>query len=239
MAEGPVNVVLGAGGRTGLECVKRLVDVSDIPTRAVVRDPSKLESVLAKSPKLQIVKGDVTDEASLRDVLKGARGVIFAAAGRGYWSAAEVDFKGVQRAAAISKEVGAERLVLVSSMLVTKRNWLNPIRLLLNNIRWGLMDNKLKGEDALRASGQPYTIVRPGGLASGLPGDCTFVTGQGDTMAAGSAINRADVAAVCAEALTNAGARNVTFEVIAKPGAPPGGYEAQLKSMWAVLQQDA
>ena len=33
------------------------------------------------------------------------------------------------------------------------------------------------GEDALRASGQPYTVVRPSGLASGLPGDVTFVTG--------------------------------------------------------------
>ena len=194
-----MNVVLGAGGRTGLECVKRLVDVSDIPTRAVVRDPSKLESILAKSAKLQIVKGDVGNEASLREVLKGARGVIFAAAGRGYWSAADVDFKvsdgprhgafrapgepgsrrgpvghscycrragiasycpnklwlccrlqvvlkpaakadplsltlcsanvpawcaqGVERAAAVCKEVGAQRLVLVSSMLVTKKNW--------------------------------------------------------------------------------------------------------------------
>ncbi len=28
------------------------------------------------------------------------------------------------------------------------------------------MDEKLKGEDALRASGMPYTIVRPGGLAN-------------------------------------------------------------------------
>lgn len=58
-------------------------------------------------------------------------------------------------------------------------------------------------------------------------------------MAAGSTINRADLAAVCAEALTNPGARNVTFEIVAREGAPPGGYEAQLKSMWASLQQDA
>ena len=28
------------------------------------------------------------------------------------------------------------------------------------------MDEKLKGEDALRASGTPYTIVRPGGLTN-------------------------------------------------------------------------
>ena len=40
------------------------------------------------------------------------------------------------------------------------------MRVLLNNIRWGLMDEKLNGEEALRASGAPYTIVRPGGLTN-------------------------------------------------------------------------
>ena len=38
------------------------------------------------------------------------------------------------------------------------------MRIILNNIKWSLMDEKLKGEEALRASGVPYTIVRPGGL---------------------------------------------------------------------------
>ena len=38
------------------------------------------------------------------------------------------------------------------------------MRLLLNNIRYGLMDQKLAGEEALRGSGIPYTVVRPGGL---------------------------------------------------------------------------
>ncbi|KXZ49338.1 hypothetical protein GPECTOR_22g932 [Gonium pectorale] len=140
----PVNVVLGAAGATGLECVKRLLATSDLPTRAVVRDPAKLQGVIEPSPKLQIAKGDVTDEASVREALAGAKGVIFAAAGKGYWSPAEVDFKGVQRVAAVSKELGVERVVLVSSMLVTKKHWLHPVRLLLNNIRYGLMDNKLK-----------------------------------------------------------------------------------------------
>ena len=44
------------------------------------------------------------------------------------------------------------------------------MRMFLNSIRWGLMDEKLKGEDALRASGAPYTIVRPGGLTNQLAG---------------------------------------------------------------------
>ncbi len=90
-----VTVVLGAAGATGLECVKRLVELQGPGiVRAVVRDPAKLEALgLSPNEHLQIVRGDVTDVASLREVLAGARGVIFAAAGKGYWSPAEVDFK--------------------------------------------------------------------------------------------------------------------------------------------------
>lgn len=38
----------------------------------------------------------------------------------------------------------------------------HPIRLLLNNIRWGLMDAKFRGENLLREGRVPYTVVRPG-----------------------------------------------------------------------------
>ncbi|GLI61952.1 hypothetical protein VaNZ11_004514 [Volvox africanus] len=228
------NVVLGAAGQTGLECVKRLLAVSDLPTRAIVRDPTKLAAALEPSDKLQIIQGDVTNPASLREVLQGARGVIFAAAGKGYWSAADVDFKGVQNVAEVAKDVGVERVVLVSSMLVTRKHWLHPLRILLNNLRFGLMDNKLKGEAALRDSGIEHTIVRPGGLGSGPGGQCTFVAGQGDVMSLGN-INRADVAAVCVEALTNPGAKNITLELAAKPGPPEVGYEAGLKHLWKGL----
>jgi uncharacterized protein YbjT (DUF2867 family) len=39
-----VNVVLGAGGPTGFECVRRLLEVTKEPVRAVVRDPSKYDA---------------------------------------------------------------------------------------------------------------------------------------------------------------------------------------------------
>lgn len=46
--------------------------------------------------------------------------------------------------AEIAARQGAH-VVLVTSMLVTPKNRWNPIRLLLNNIRYGLMDSKFKG----------------------------------------------------------------------------------------------
>lgn len=51
------------------------------------------------------------------------------------------------------------------------------MRMLLNNIRYSLMDNKLKGEDLLRQSGAKYTIVRPGGLTNGPGGKEKLVIG--------------------------------------------------------------
>jgi uncharacterized protein YbjT (DUF2867 family) len=88
-----VNVVLGAGGPTGLQCVKKLASQPDTVVRAVVRDPAKYKDVFEQSDKLQVVKGDVTDKASLKEALKDASGVIFAASGQTYWSPSEVDSK--------------------------------------------------------------------------------------------------------------------------------------------------
>lgn len=38
----------------------------------------------------------------------------------------------------------------------------HPIRMILNNIRWGLMDAKFRGENLLREGSVPYTVIRPG-----------------------------------------------------------------------------
>lgn len=42
----------------------------------------------------------------------------------------------------------------------------HPIRIILNNVRWGLMDAKFAGEELLRKSAVPYTVVRPGGCST-------------------------------------------------------------------------
>lgn len=45
------------------------------------------------------------------------------------------------------------------------------MRVLLNNIRWSLMDNKFASEQQLRQAGIPFTIVRPGGLTNAPAGE--------------------------------------------------------------------
>lgn len=63
--------------------------------RQVVRSPAKYEKEkeFPASDNLQIVKGDVTDVASLESAFEGVDNVIFTASGSGYWSAPSVDFQ--------------------------------------------------------------------------------------------------------------------------------------------------
>jgi nucleoside-diphosphate-sugar epimerase len=160
-----INVVIGAGGGTGLECVKRLLASTAEPCRAVVRNPASYADSFPTDPRLEVVAGDVTSKESLQQCLAGAKGVIFAASGKGYRSAAEVDnqvphstarrgaggpvlaalpsrpaapgsaprsaltpglpaarAQGVRNVAEVAKEVGAARVVLVSSALVHPAN---------------------------------------------------------------------------------------------------------------------
>lgn len=86
------TAVIGAGGPTGLQCVKRLLELG-MPTVAVVRSPEKYAETFEKNEKLQIKQGDVQDVGSLKAVLQDTRvkHVIFAASGKTYWSAKDVD----------------------------------------------------------------------------------------------------------------------------------------------------
>ncbi|KAL4419569.1 hypothetical protein ABPG77_003595 [Micractinium sp. CCAP 211/92] len=231
-------VVLGAGGRTGAECVAAL-EAEKKEVRAVVRQPSKYAASLGSHKGVELVAGDVTDPQSLRAAVAGSSGVIFAASGSGYWSGKEVDYQGVANVAEAVKEAGGkQRVVLVSSCLVSPHNRWNPIRILLNNMRWSLMDYKYKGEEALRRSGVQYTIVRPGGLTSEPAGQARLEVAQGDH--GSGRVSRADVAAVCVAALTDSATRNVTFELVGKPAegqAPP--LAQQLRGLFTGLKADA
>ncbi|GBF96769.1 hypothetical protein Rsub_09625 [Raphidocelis subcapitata] len=231
-----VNVVLGAGGPTGYECVKRLLEATNLQVRAVVRDPSKYAGKFPSDPRLEVVAGDVTDRASLEAALRGAAGVIFAASGVGYWSAKDVDYQGVVNTAEAAKAAKAERVVLVSSMLTHPSNRWHPVRILLNNIRYSLMDRKYESEEALKASGVPFAVLRPGGLTNGERGQNAISADRDVTkeVDAGS-IPRADVAALAVEALTNPGAAGSKFSIYCRKPAEPlaGGYDAHVKGVFA------
>merc|ERR1719408_337824 len=84
------------------------------------------------------------------------------------------------------------------------------------------MDAKFRGEEALRASGVDYCIVRPGGLDHGLkaggPEDHVLIVPRdGESPPGGRSVWRKDVAAVVVAALDDPAASRTTIEVVARP----------------------
>jgi len=240
--------VVGAGGGTGLECVKQCL-VEGTPVRAVVRSVEKYEGKFGKA---EVVKGDVTDEASLKLAFEGCSGVVFAASAssyRGKCGPHETDYLGVEKAVHAASAAGVGRFVLVTSRFVNPVNRWHPIRMILNNIKYGLMDKKFLGEEVLRRSGLEYCIVRPGGLTGGEtsqrpahaePGtEFIIATGpEGDSQGK-SSIHRADVAAVICEAFRSTDAKGKTVEIVGRPKNPDDpSFEERVKGLFKDIPID-
>ncbi|GLI71468.1 hypothetical protein VaNZ11_016695 [Volvox africanus] len=108
------------------------------------------------------------------------------------------------------------RFVHVSSAGVTRPNrpGINvdqePPAVKLNDALGGILTWKLAGEDALRASGVPYAIVRPTALTE-EPGGMPIELDQGDTIK--GKISREDVADLCVALLSCPTVADITFEV--------------------------
>lgn len=219
--------VVGAGGGTGLECVRKLL-IDGKSVRAVVRNVDKYAG---KFDIAEVVQGDVTDEDSLKEAFAGCKAVIFAASAssyRGLGGPYEVDYMGLQKTVQAATAVGVEKFVLVSSRLVNPAKRFHPIRAILNNIKYSLMDYKFMGEECLRKSSLDYTIVRPGGLtggevavnrqASSEPGtEYIVAAGPEGDVGKTSSIHRADVADVVCAALGTSEATRKTIEIVSRP----------------------
>ena len=108
------------------------------------------------------------------------------------------------------------QFVLVSSAGVTRpgRPGINleeePPAVKLNDQLGGILTWKLRGEDNLRESGIPYTIIRPCALTEEAGGK-ELIFEQGDNIR--GKISREDIAKLCVQSLQQPSACNLTFEV--------------------------
>ncbi len=222
-------LVAGATGQTGSLIVSELL-ASGYEVRALVRDTAKARKLLGD--KVELVQGDIKDPATLAPAFAGTDAVISAVGARGAKGPDRpeaIDYQGVKNLVDAAVASKTRQFILVSSRGVTQRS--NSLNKLFGNVLiW-----KLKGEDALRASGVLYTVVRPGGLLNAAGGDKDIVFEQGDTVSAQTTITRADVARVCVAALKYLEARNRTFEISAKAGPPVMDWRAK----FAALKPDA
>lgn len=216
--EGPALVlVTGATGGTGREVVEQALEAG-YAVRALVRDEAKARALFGD--RVSYVALDVRDSAAIPAAVAGVDYVI-STLGSGARSDPTntpelIDYGAVKALAQDAQAAGVKQFVLLSSMGVTDPD--HMLNKVLNNVLlW-----KKRGEDALRATGMPYTIVRPGGLRDGAKGDTGgLIVLQGDPQQLGQ-VARGDVAAILVQALGNDAALFRTFEVIGDPnGSPP------------------
>ena len=196
--------VIGANGKTGTRCVEGLIE-RNIPVRATSRTGvyNGLAPEGAKSSILSPMVCDVTDPTTIEPAIKGVQAVIFAASSsKAGGTPSQVDNDGLVAVAKACLAAKVPHLVIVSSGSVTKPE--SPVYKFLN-IFGKIMDEKIKGEDAVRdlyrtAEGCTYTVIRPGGLTEDPPrGVAALELNQGDTKS--GRISRADVASLCIESV--------------------------------------
>jgi uncharacterized protein YbjT (DUF2867 family) len=216
MAMEEIYLVAGATGALGQQIVSRLLRRGK-HVRALVRDKTKGRALLGEN--LELVQGDIRQIDTLHEAARDVKIVICATGTRSAEGANDpqaVDYEGVRNLVNAAKGAGVQHFLLVSSLGVTQEN--HPLNNFGRVLEW-----KKKGEDALRASGLDYTIIRPGGLTDEPGGQRALKLDQGDKIS--GRVSRADVADISLQALTHPNARNVTFELIEAEGQQPGSLD--------------
>ncbi len=217
-------LVAGATGGTGQQVVARLRE-QGYGVRALVRDAERAAETLGAG--VPLVVADVRDPQSLVPAFDGVTRVISAIGGsekEGPNSPEFVDYGGNKNLIDAAGEAGVRQFVLVSSMGVTDEEHV------LNRIFGNVLIWKMKAEDYLRASGLPYTIVRPGGLHDKPGGEEQIVFEKADATKV-VAISRTDVAAVLVAALAHPEAQGKTFSVFTVKEPPTTDWAAKFAAL--------
>lgn len=137
-------LITGATGDVGSKVVRQLLKLGERP-RVFVRDVAKARALLGE--KVEIFAGDLGDAASLRTALQGIDSLFLVNSGPEIPALDEL-------AAKAAKTSGIKHLVKLSSLDVEQ------------SLALGAWHEK--GEAAIRASGIPFTFLRPSGFMSNL-----------------------------------------------------------------------
>jgi uncharacterized protein YbjT (DUF2867 family) len=141
-------VVAGASGTLGPLLIPLLVARGE-PVQVVTRDP---DAARGKLSGVEIVGGDVTRPEDARRVVAGARVVVSAITGFASPAGLQgVDVEGNRVLAEAAAAAGVEHFVLLS---VAQASADHPME---------LFRAKFAAEQAVRASGVPWTFIRPAG----------------------------------------------------------------------------
>jgi len=198
--------MIGATGRLGGQVVDALLGRGK-HVRALVRPNSDVRRLEAKG--VEIVRGDMLDQGSLRRAMDEADSVITTAAGytRRQKGATEIDTVGNANLAEAASQAGVRRYVLTS--ILTSDQTPNVSHF------W----NKKRAEDHLEEFGVPFVALRPGSildLVAELGGD-PFAKGRfiwlGSTRVPLTFVLATDLAGYLATAVDAAGVEGQRIDI--------------------------
>ena len=222
-------LVVGATGSIGRLVVAEALRQGHA-VRALVRDAARARGLPQDA---QRVVGDLTRAETLAAAVESVDAVVFThgSSGGGKSGAEQVDYGAVRNVlrALAGRSV---RIALMTSIGVTNREG-------AYNRSTHIHDWKRRGERLVRASGLPYTIVRPGWFDYNEQDQRRLVLLQGDRRHAGDpsdgVIARQQIAEVLVRSLTSDAARAKTFELVAERGPAP----KDLEPLFTALEADA
>ncbi|RQP05383.1 MAG: SDR family oxidoreductase [Paracoccus sp. BP8] len=207
-----VLLVVGATGSIG-QHVTAVALAHGYTVRALLRDASRAQDFPAS---VQTVVGDMTRPETLAAAVDGVDAIVFTHGSYGNPVAAEaVDYGAVRNVLAALGNRTA-RIALMSTIGATDRR--------------GSHDWKRRGERLVRASGLPYTIVRPAWFDHNRPDQLKLLMLQGDKDLAGNSsdgvIARRQIAEVLVRSLSSEAALRKTFELHAETGPEQADFDA-------------
>jgi uncharacterized protein YbjT (DUF2867 family) len=218
-------LVAGATGSIGRLVVAEAIREGHT-VRALVRDPSKAKRL---PPSAEAVVGDLTQPASLTEVTDGIDAIVFTHGADG-GASENVDYGGVRNVlnALNGRQV---RIALMTAIGVTNRTG-------SYNRQTQTHDWKRRAERLVRASGQLYTIVRPGWFDYNAPDEHRLVLLQGDRRQAGNSsdgvIARRQLAEILVRSVSSDHALRKTFELVAEHGPAQENFDP----LFARLESD-
>jgi uncharacterized protein YbjT (DUF2867 family) len=195
MSDGTI-LVIGGTGDTGKLVVQRLV-ARGRPVRVYARNEDKARGLFGTA--VEIVRGEVDDEAKLAQAMAGVSEVVISLNAKAVtWKAGpgpkQINFEALQHMIAAAKRARFEgRFIYVSSLYVLRRNR-HPLGIFLNLILKRALTWNYRAERLLARSGIRYSIVRPGGLRDEPGREYRIVVDRGDRIM--GLISREDAADV-------------------------------------------
>lgn len=194
-------LIVGATGSIGRHVVATSVAAGHT-TRALARNASRARGLDRAAG---VVIGDLTDASTLSSAVDGIDAVVFT---HGDNSNAEAVNYGAVRNVLQALDGRPVRIALMTTVGATVRH---------PSSEW-----KRRGERLVRASGNRYTIVRPGWFDYNDPDQLQITMRQGDAHQAGTpadgVVARHQIARVLVDSLTDERADRRTLELVAERG---------------------